>query len=88
LSSPKKSIAVIITWTMVLVCLRMMFIVAQPILRFARGRWWLTGALLAVFALAFFYRPAIAYYWFWGSVLFLVGSMLVDSLLPWLRSKL
>lgn len=80
---------------MVLICLRMMFVVAQPALRVAKGKPWLLAALLVAFALVFFYRPAIAYYWFWGTVLYELGRLFyflllapTDSLRSWLRGKL
>jgi hypothetical protein len=83
-----------ITWVMVLLCARMLFVVARPIWRVAEQRPWLKAALLALFVLVFLYRPAIAYYWFWGSViveLTLLGWALLfakqDSLLAWLKRR-
>jgi hypothetical protein len=83
-----------ITWAMLLVCLRMLFVVARPIWRVSNGRHWLKAVLLLLFVLTFFYRPAIAYYWFWGSVIvevaFLLGALLFgeqDSVRAWWKRR-
>lgn len=83
-----------ITWAMLLVCLRMLLVVARPIWRLSQGKHWLKAALLLLFVLVFFYRPAIAYYWFWGSVLLelalILGALLFgkqDSIRAWWKSK-
>jgi hypothetical protein len=55
---------------------------------------WIKGAVLLGFVLVFFYRPAIAYYWFWGSVIYelvMIAYALLfgerDSLRAWLDRK-
>ncbi len=83
-----------LTWALVFMCLRMLFVVARPIWRLAEDRPWLKALLVALFVLVFFYRPAIAYYWFWGSVLLeltlFFGALLFgkqDSLRAWLERR-
>ncbi|MEZ4362270.1 MAG: hypothetical protein R3B48_18925 [Kofleriaceae bacterium] len=83
-----------VTWALVWILIRMLFVVVRPIMRLPSQLRWLQIALALAFVLAFFYRPAIAYYWFWGSVAveltFLVGSLLFgrgESLRTWWRGR-
>jgi hypothetical protein len=91
-ASAFSSLLVRITVALLWICLRMLFVVARPIIRLPRELRWLQVVLLLTFVAVFFYRPAIAYYWFWGSVFaelsFLVIQLLFgerDSLRAWLR---
>lgn len=83
-----------ITWALLVMCLRMLIMVARPIWRVSKGRHWLKAVLLLLFVLTFFYWPAIAYYWFWGSVLLevalVLGALLFgkeDSVRAWWKGK-
>lgn len=86
------SLLVRVTWALVWLCLRMLFMVVRPILRLPRRLRWLQVALVIAFVLAFFYQPAIAYYWFWGAAILEVSLLLLpalwqerDRLRSWLR---
>jgi hypothetical protein len=81
-----------ITLAMIWLCLRMLLVVARPILRLPKTLRWLQVLLVIAFVAVFFYRPAIAYYWFWASLFaeisFVALPMLFgerDSLRSWLR---
>ena len=76
------------------ICARMLLVVVRPILRLPKELRWLQVLLVAGFVAIFFYRPALAYYWFWGSVIvelawialpLLVGRH--NSLLAWWRGR-
>jgi hypothetical protein len=76
------------------ICARMLFVVVRPILRLPRELRWLQVLLAALFVALFFYQPAVAYYWFWGSVFaelaWLVLPLLFgkdNSLRAWLRER-
>ncbi len=74
-----------------MICVRMLTVVARTVWRLPMSRW-LKAAVLVGFVVVFFYRPAVAYYWFWLSFLVELGSVLYsllfgrdDSLRSWLK---
>jgi hypothetical protein len=92
-----SSILIRITWALLMVCVRMLLVVGRTVWRLPASPWIKVGVLLG-FVLVFFYRPAIAYYWFWGSVIYelamiaysIVSAILFgdrDSLKAWLDRK-
>jgi hypothetical protein len=81
-----------VTWSLIWLAARMTVVVLQPILRLPARLRWLQVALVLLFVALFFYRPALAYYWFWGSIFFelarLLGALLLrgpDSWRSWWR---
>lgn len=72
-----------VTWALVWICLRMLMLVVRPILRLPRELRWLQVLLVVLFVVLFFHRPAIAYYWFWGSALLEVALLIAAS--AWAR---
>jgi hypothetical protein len=88
------TVLVRVTWAMAWICARMLFVVVRPILRLPKAWRWLQVLLVAVFVAVFFYRPAVAYYWFWGSVLAEVAGIVLpllfgkhNSLRAWLAQR-
>jgi hypothetical protein len=88
-----SSVLIRITWALLFVCLRMLLVVGRTVWRLPASPW-IKGAVLLGFVLVFFYRPAIAYYWFWGSVIYelvMIAYALLfgerDSLRAWLDRK-
>lgn len=77
------SVLVRITWALVWICVRMLLLVIRPILRLPRELRWLQVALVVLFVVLFFHRPAIAYYWFWGSALLEIALLVATS--EWAR---
>lgn len=91
MTSAQQRILVRITWALFMICVRMLTVVARTVWRLPVSSW-IKGAVLAGFVLLFFYRPAIAYYWFWASfwiemsvALYSVLFGKTDSLRAWLK---
>jgi hypothetical protein len=87
------SVLIRITWALLMVCVRMLLVVGRTVWRLPTSPW-IKAAVLLGFVLVFFYRPAIAYYWFWGSVIYELAMIAYailfgdrDSLKSWLGRK-
>lgn len=88
----KPSVLLRVTWALVWLCVRMLLMVAMPILRLSPRLRWLQVLLLLSFVVLFFYHPVIAYYWFWSAALFELAAWLAPAVLgqrsriaAWLR---